>query len=251
MKPVAKVGNDSELQTIATKSIIPVSGGTIKNVTDLKAGEIVTFGTYEQDGDLSNGPEKIEWVVLDVEEHKALLLSRYVLDAIPFNEKLRRVPWKGCTLRKWLNRDFYNKAFTAPERSLIAETELKNNDYIYVFRPVNTDTTDRIFLLSRPEQHTYAAIEQAQFAEATPYARNKGIKKIECISVDEEMYDRTLKEKNISRDIIGRTIACWWVRSNSDGWKTADRQWVVDVLGNGNCVYLTDVGVRPAMYVSW
>ncbi|MCR4677708.1 MAG: hypothetical protein K5679_03010 [Lachnospiraceae bacterium] len=57
--------------------------------------------------------------------------------------------------------------------------------------------------------------------------RNKGTKKIDCIAVDEAFYDKNLKAENISRDIIGRTIACWWVRSNSDGWKTADRSWVV------------------------
>ena len=240
--------NNTEVR--AENIIMSASNGTIKQVTDMKPGDIVTFGTYQQDADLSKGPEKIEWVVLDVEEHMALLLSRYVLDAVPFNGRLKRVPWKKCTLRKWLNREFYKKAFSASEQSLIAETQLKNKDFIYFFRPVNTDTTDKIFPLSFEEMHAYSAIEQEQFAEATPYAQSKR-KKIESISVSEEFYNKTLKEKNISRDIIGRTVACWWVRSNSDGWKTADRSWVVGALGNGNGVYLSDVGVRPALYVSW
>lgn len=231
--------------------VILESGKIVKQVTDMKAGDIVTFGIYQQDEDQSKGPEKIEWIVLDVEDHGALLLSRHVLEAMPFNEKLRRVPWKGCTLRKWLNRDFYKTAFTAQERSLIVETQLKNEDFIYFFRPVNTDTTDKIFLLSRDELHKYSNIEQEQFAEATPYAMNKGRKKIESISVDEGFYDRNLKDHNITRDVIGRTVAGWWVRSNSDGWKTTDRQWVVGVLGNGICLYLNEVGVRPALYVKW
>ena len=232
-------------------SIMSLNGSAIERVTDMKVGEIVTFGNYVQSTDPAKGPEKIEWVVLEVEEHRALLLSRYVPDAIPFIEKLRRVPWKGCTLRKWMNNEFYKKAFSPSERSLILETKLKNKDFLYVFRTLNTDTTDRIFPLSLEEQRRYSAIEPAQFAEPTPYARNKGIKKIDCISVDEAFYDKNLKAKNISKDIIGRTIACWWVRSNSDGWKTADRSWVVGVLGNGNSVYLPDVGVRPALYVGW
>lgn len=227
------------------------SGKAIKQVADMKAGDIVTFGTYQQDVDPSKGPEKIEWIVLDVEEHRALLLSCHVLEAIPFNEKLRRVPWKKCTLRKWLNREFYRTAFSESERGLIVETKLRNDDFIYVFRPVNTDTTDKIFLLSRDELLKYSSIEPEQFAVATPYAQNKGRKKIESISVDEEYYDRNLKEKNISRDVIGRTVACWWVRSNSDGWKTADRQFVVGAVGGGICLYLSEVGVRPALYVSW
>ena len=226
------------------------SDSAIKQVTDMKAGEIVTFGTYPKEADPSKGPEKIEWVVLDVEEHRALLLSRYVIDAVPFHEKLKYIPWKHCTLRKWMNREFYKTAFTESERSLIVETKLKNDDFIYIFRPVNTDTTDKIFPLSFAEMHAYASVEHEQFAEATPYAQSKRTK-IDCISVDEGFYDRNLKGKNISRDVIGRTVACWWVRCNSDGWKTADRSWIVGALGNGNGVYLSDVGVRPALYVSW
>lgn len=30
-------------------------------------GSIVTFGRYEQDGNPDNGQEKIEWIVLDVQ----------------------------------------------------------------------------------------------------------------------------------------------------------------------------------------
>ena len=32
------------------------------------AGDIITFGSYEQDNDTSNGAEPIEWRVLDVQE---------------------------------------------------------------------------------------------------------------------------------------------------------------------------------------
>lgn len=38
-------------------------------------GNIVTFGSYEQDADTSNGNEPLEWIVLKYENGRALLLS--------------------------------------------------------------------------------------------------------------------------------------------------------------------------------
>lgn len=40
-------------------------------------GSYVKFGSYEQDNDLSNGKEKIEWLVLDLQANEALLISKY------------------------------------------------------------------------------------------------------------------------------------------------------------------------------
>lgn len=48
-------------------------------------GSIVAFGRYEQDGNEENGPEEIEWVVLDVQDGKVLLLSKYGLAKISFD----------------------------------------------------------------------------------------------------------------------------------------------------------------------
>ena len=48
-------------------------------------GSIVAFGRYEQDGNEENGPEEIEWVVLDVQDGKVLLLSKYGLEVKPYN----------------------------------------------------------------------------------------------------------------------------------------------------------------------
>ena len=66
-------------------------------------GEYVIFGAYEQDNDLTNGPEPLEWEVLDVNEKGTLLISRYVLDAKAYNEELLDTTWAECTLRQWMN----------------------------------------------------------------------------------------------------------------------------------------------------
>ena len=57
-----------------------------ENASNYEIGDIVTYGNYEQDGFYSNGEETIEWIVIarDRDNH-ALLLSRYCLDALPYN----------------------------------------------------------------------------------------------------------------------------------------------------------------------
>lgn len=50
-------------------------------IEESKAGDIVIFGTYEQDNDVLNGPEGIEWIVLKEEDGK-ILYGRIVICAI-------------------------------------------------------------------------------------------------------------------------------------------------------------------------
>ena len=51
-------------------------------------GDMITFGSYEQDNDLTNGKEPITWRVLDYNSQKriALVLSEKALDTRAFNE---------------------------------------------------------------------------------------------------------------------------------------------------------------------
>ena len=49
-------------------------------------GSIVTFGSYEQDGDEDNGQEPIRWIVLTVEDNKASLVSEAVLNKKPYHK---------------------------------------------------------------------------------------------------------------------------------------------------------------------
>ena len=79
----------------------------------------VTLGQYEQDNNLSNGPEEIEWLVLAIVDQKALLVSKYGLDTKPFNEIRKEITWENSTIRNWLNNEFYNNAFSSSEKNKI------------------------------------------------------------------------------------------------------------------------------------
>ena len=127
-------------------------------------GSIVTFGRYEQDGNEENGPEEIEWIVLDVQDGKVLLLSRYGLEVKPYNTehtKHTEVTWETCTLRAWLNSDFLNKAFSAEEQSAILTTEVDNSGaqgYSKWSTSGGNNTQDKIFLLSYAEANRYLGV---------------------------------------------------------------------------------------------
>ena len=113
-------------------------------VNSLKVKDDVTmikFGKYYKSN--NNTLEPIEWDILYKDNIKTLLLSKYVIDAqawdkLPFDQYMARyfklaetyntteqipITWSCCTLREWLNKDFYNLAFNSNERKNILLTE--------------------------------------------------------------------------------------------------------------------------------
>ena len=97
----------------------------------IREGDYIVFGRYEQDGDLSNGPEPIEWEIVAEENGRMLLISRYILDCQPYNTELEDVTWETCSLRAWLNDYFYNTAFNSVEQNRILSVTLSNPDNAY------------------------------------------------------------------------------------------------------------------------
>lgn len=81
-----------------------------------QVGDVVEFGSYEQDGDTSNGKEPIEWRVLAVEGNRAYVVSQKALDARVFNaDEDDGNDWNSSDLKKWLENDFASQAFTGDE----------------------------------------------------------------------------------------------------------------------------------------
>ncbi len=131
-------------------------------------GESVFFGNYEQDNNTSNGKEEIEWVVLAKESSRILVISKYALDSKPYNTTGTDVTWETCSLRKWLNNEFLNTAFTAEERKRIPTVTVSaDKNPSYRTNPGNS-TQDKVFLLSIPEANKYFKSDEARkYARAT------------------------------------------------------------------------------------
>ena len=71
-----------------------------------------------------------------------------------------------CTLRGWLNGDFFNGAFSDEERAQIVQVTNATANV--------PDTQDCVFLLSLDELNAYFPDEDSRIAEATEYAVAQG-----------------------------------------------------------------------------
>ena len=88
-------------------------------------GDVLLFGRYEQDGDPDNGPEPIQWLVLEADDETLLLITEYeIAYRVYSNRRDELVSWEDSDLRAWLNDQFLAFAFSEEERSFIAETPL-------------------------------------------------------------------------------------------------------------------------------
>ena len=137
-----------------TETPVTVSEPTETPVT-VSVGDIITFGRYEQDNNIINGKEDIEWIVLAKEDNRILIISKYALDCRPYNTSYTGVTWETCTLRKWLNNNFINSAFTADEKAMIPTVTVSaDKNPNYSTNPGNA-TQDQVFLLSITEANKY------------------------------------------------------------------------------------------------
>lgn len=189
-------------------------------------GSMITFGHYEQDNDLSNGQEPIEWRVLKIEGDTVLLVSRYALDAQPYNETPAVASWIKSTLRAWLSDTFYNTAFSDEEKQCIVTREIVNRK--------EANTADPVFLLSTDDAKRLFSSHADRQVEATAYAIAQGA---------------YLSEKYTDK-------ASWWCRTTS--WETKTHAAYVAASGGVmTCggksfgkVENTKLVVRPAIYVT-
>lgn len=196
---------------------------SFERLRDAWRGDIVFFGSYEQDADTSNGKEPIEWIVLDRKDGKALLISLKCIDSYCYDNSGRDVViWEDSALRQWLNGSFIDNAFSYSERQYIQYTTLSNTDSReYGFKDAGRDTVDRVFPLSGEEVQKYKSIRGMTGAEQTKYAA-------------------------LNRDDVAG-ICYWWVRSSKEtpaGMATSVSSYSTGIS------YSKKMAVRPAMWVS-
>ena len=235
----------------------------VLGATSYKVGDIIKFGHYEQDGKTSNGKEEIEWEVLKVESDRVLVVSKYALDCKKYNEICTDVTWETCTLRKWLNKEFKNTAFTTDEQNRIPTVTVLNDNNPYHGTTGGNNTQDKIFCLSLNEvrnligynftyDDTKDGKSQKLIVEPTQYAINNGAEVYTITSDDYYNVAWGLKKYGYTSDVIGRRGSWWWLRSPG-----RDRCSACDVRSKGfagACLYFTDVddveyAVRPALYI--
>ena len=157
--------------------IIPQAKTYYRNEKIKKAavGEYIKFGSYEQDNIKSNGKEDVEWLVLDKKDGKILIISRYALDCQQYDENSGSVTWEVCSLRKWLNSDFVNSAFTDDEKEAILTTSVVAHKNSFFKVKSGENTNDMIFLLSTTEVKQYLKYKTDRKCIPTDFAVANGV----------------------------------------------------------------------------
>lgn len=191
-----------------------------------QVGDCVEFGTYEQDNDASNGKEAIEWLVLEVQNGKILIISKYGLDCRPYNTDWEDITWETCTLRKWLNGEFINAAFNKDEKQMIhTATVPADRNPEYDKNPGNP-TEDKVFLLSVDEANRYFSSDETRQCRPTEHAVANGAYQSDSGN------------------------CWWWLRSPGDNQNNAayvNNNGGVNVRGSG--AHGDDSAVRPALWI--
>lgn len=196
----------------------------------------VFFGTYPQ---TAEGTDRtpIEWIILDSDEDGALLLSKMALDSQPFNKvRTLEIYWDNCSLRKWLNDEFLNAAFTPEEQEALYYVTVSNDvsqGYTEA-APGRDPTKDRVFLLSYREIfELYLPDADLRLCRMTDYAEARG-------GDINEHYNKPTDE--------GWYPVLWWIRSPTHNAEYAAYVTFKDSVGS-NFHNTAGVCVRPAIMI--
>ena len=226
--PPVKKQERAQEKALVAAAVFPGIQAVREEFARAAVGGKVYFGKYPYDKD--GNAQKIQWRVLDKKENSLLLLTEYGIDVKQYHEKNENITWEDCTLRRWLNGEFLNKAFFDFEKKLIQRTNVDNGQ-AESYSGYNTvggnHTKDRVFLLSYKEAfEDYFSDNNSRICFPTEYAKSRGA------YVDENTGS-----------------ALWRLRSPGD---YQDRAAIVRADGSRreNYVDLDGTCVRPALWIN-
>lgn len=191
--------------------------------------DTVLFGSYEQDNNLSNGKEAIEWLVLEKEDDRILVVSKYGLNCRNYDNTIIDTTWKSSDIRTWLNTEFRETAFGPDELGRIPAVSSADDRSTFI---ETGEAMDFVFLLHRDYLADYRGLALSEPCFPTAYNLSQG-----CFT-DEE------------------NGACkWWLRVDDATYNPDFGDDIADfaycrnfTIASGN-IFDKDISVRPAIWI--
>ena len=153
-------------------------------------GCTVTFGSFEG--------TPIQWRVVDQRGKMRLLLAKRVVTRRCYHRTtLEDATWSDCSLRKWLNKDFLEAAFTPVERMKIVPNKLANLRNRKFYTQGGPDTMDRVHVPGVEEIERYLPDPKSRAGEGWWWLRSPGSNLFSAVAVYD---DGTLYENGIHID---------------------------------------------------
>ena len=155
---------------------------------DHKIGSIISFGGYK-------------WRILDTQGNTALIITENIIEQRIYHDAYKDITWADCSLRKYLNGEFYDK-FSATDKSRIIPVINKISDNQWYGSKGGADIKDNIFLLSIED------VACKYFGDSSSKLENpKGNRRYWFERKDEN------NSKRIARLECKDRIWWWWLRS--------------------------------------
>ncbi len=206
------------------------------------------FGTYPQSED-GKESSPIQWDILDDTIDGMLLISKYVLDVVPYQESGENTSWRETSLCRWLNHDFLNAAFTEEEQERIdPESGVTSLSYENLWHYY--DSNERGRLGTRGEDCIFSDM---LVAEPTAYALSKSVYHMHYTKDMEGTIwsegDGVHFNSASEIELYGRTLAFWWLMRDSDycGSFVSSHGVARKESFHSDTVKRTDIGVRPVI----
>ena len=214
------------------------SGKAIRSGTAHIAGAMesnIYFGNYWQsvksEDATDSNKEPVKWRVL-ANGGNLFVVSDKNLDCVEYNSSAETVTWEECTLRKWLNSKFVDKAFTTQEQGAVLESLVVNEDGAKGSE-AGPDTYDKVYLLS-----IYEVIDP-ELGFPTDWKDKGGTR----VALNTE-YTKS-KRAMTNADMSG----AWWLRTPGDAKNAANVFNAGNVFVRGGNVNNFIFAVRPAMNI--
>lgn len=159
------------------------------------------------------GNDKTWWQTLEVDREKetALLIAddalhdnRYRFDAYHRGQSVNDITWEKCSLRDWLNGEYYENVFSDSEKDAIIETSLENPDNPEYGTAGGNSTKDKIFLLSIDEAEKYIKDKEDRLLRHSWWLRSPGRDSADAACVNDFNGKISLHGYNVGRELLVR-----------------------------------------------
>ena len=222
----------------------------------------VFFGQYMQ-GKYGGNNEKspIEWIVVERSNDRAILMSKYILNHMPYDIRLLKdyadyfdSDWEYSLVREWLNNEFYNEAFNDTEKNMILATYIDDDFGEHI-------SNDKVFIMSEMDFRGYGLLNQpisgsriatkgTEYARTIPYVLEKKYENQKNINTQAEYLDVSKETKKYKGG-----MSVYWLRSNDfpNGAACMGYDGVIDEKFPcfTNSSFISSIGVRPVITIKF
>ena len=237
-----KIDNNSNSSIQIKENVTSLNDQSIIKIKEkYKVGDIIKRGKLNYTLIDQNNYEDVEWIVLDIQGSNILLLSRKIINFMPYSEVVEEnINWNNSSIREYLNNDFLDGLHVMYNDykyiNYLKKTTISTNISTYD-NNLNTNivTNDKVFLLSKDEIMKYfECIDNKYQCEpgiAIDYVKHVKLESIYEDIIEANRYNFLLRDLNSSNDSI--------VYVDSNG----------EIIETGISAD-TPCGIRPAMWIN-